>query len=406
MEQTSNCERIVHLVHGTFAHETEWIHPDSSLAKRVKASLGTETDVAPFNWSGDNSHSARRVAGDRLALKIRDFDRENPGKPQYIIAHSHGGNVASYALSDAEVSSKVTAVVCLGTPFIKAHARDLTGAQRLVRWVLIAGMLAVLIVTIAIVIAGIRLGFDPEFHKSLLKVRPALPEDFINSSLFPIYMIFTFFLVAGGVGWLFSRPLFWLWRFTNRKGLPGLAAAQADIIERLNAKFGNTPVLVVDTKGDEAAWWLALMSRIASFSYKILRPSRFTVMGMLILCALAGLPLLIEASQNSQTLSFLLFLLIIPILLFVTSTTILASLGWLLCLIWPAFFRSHPLGFGRDDFLQSFIVEISSNEIPEKSTRLHQETITVKGKGLRHSRLYQEEDVLGILDKWLKELLD
>ena len=401
MEQTSKHNAIVHLVHGTFAHEADWIQPDSALAHRVKKSLGIETEVFPFQWSGANSHAARRIAGNELAQKIRDFSRKSPQKSQYIIAHSHGGNVASYALSDAEVSSKVAAMVCLGTPFIKAHARDLAGAQRLARWILIASMLVVLIVTMAIFIEAIRLGFNPEMLKALPIKGPPIPDEFLDSSWLPIYLTVSLIMLAGGVGWLFSRPFVWLWRFVDRKALPGLATEQAEIIKHLNAKFRETPLLIVDATGDEAAWWLRSMSRIAAFPYKIWQPSRFMILGMLILCILAGALLFSEASLQKTANSFDIFLLAIPILLFAASSTILAAIGWLLCLLWPACFRSHALGFGRDDFLKNFIVEISATELPEVSSSLHHETVLVKGKGLRHSRLYREEGVLRILGDWL-----
>jgi hypothetical protein len=62
------------------------------------------------------------------------------------------------------------------------------------------------------------------------------------------------------------------------------------------------------------------------------------------------------------------------------------------------------LGFGKDDFLQNFIVEITSTETPENATHISRHTVTLRGKGLHHSRLYQEEQVRELISNWLKNL--
>lgn len=392
----------MHFVHGTFAREAEWIHPESKMGHCVKECLGDETIIEPFYWSGRNSHTARQVAGQKLSEKIRNIDYEKPGGLQYIIAHSHGGNVVSYALSDPGVSAKIAAVICLGTPFINVHGRDLIGSRRLVQWILIACMIVVLIVTCVIFLQGFMLGSNDEFRELLAKAEPPFPEAFVNSSLLPYFMAFFFSSLAAVTGWLFSWPFIWLWKFFNRKGLPGLAIKQSEIIEQLGAKFGDTPLLIVDAKGDEAAWWLATISRVAVLPYKLWRPSRLVAYGMLALSLLTGFSLWISMNEGSQDVSLSFFLLMVPAILFVTSTTILAGLGWVFCLVFPAIFRSHALGFGRDDFFKNFIVEITSSERPEKSNNLRQETVKVEGKGLHHSRLYQEESVFRILKEWLK----
>ena len=168
MQGSPNSRSIVHLVHGTFAREAEWIHPDSMMANQVRDCLGDETVIEAFKWSGANSHTARQIAGHELAEKIRKFDQGNPGKPQFIVAHSHGGNVAAYALGDGEIRSKISAVVCLGTPFILARARDLTGARRLVQWVLIACISVVLVIAFALIVEGTTSGLDPEKLQDIL----------------------------------------------------------------------------------------------------------------------------------------------------------------------------------------------------------------------------------------------
>lgn len=50
---------------------------------------------------------------------------EAPRAPHFVIAHSHGGNVALYALRDEGLKDRTTGVACLATPFIHVGERDL-----------------------------------------------------------------------------------------------------------------------------------------------------------------------------------------------------------------------------------------------------------------------------------------
>ena len=94
---TTKPARLV-LVHGTFAPNAEWTHPDSYLCSALRTRFPS-AEFLPFNWSGRNSHSARIAAGKQLGEFIRRLKNERPDRPCYVIAHSHGGNVALYALS-------------------------------------------------------------------------------------------------------------------------------------------------------------------------------------------------------------------------------------------------------------------------------------------------------------------
>lgn len=68
-----------------------------------------------FPWSGRNSHARRIQAGEQLATLI-DSLRKDPSDQVFIIAHSHGGNVALYSLKHVE---PVDGIVFLATPFLQ-----------------------------------------------------------------------------------------------------------------------------------------------------------------------------------------------------------------------------------------------------------------------------------------------
>ena len=415
----SNKQAILHLVHGTFAKDAEWIHPDSPLAETVSHSLGDNAHIEPFNWSGDNSHKARETAGIALADKIRNCNQRNPGSPQYIVAHSHGGNVAAYALSDSDVSANVIGVACLGTPFIKARARNLAGSRRLIQSILVASILMVLLLVTGIVSQGLDIfGDQQEYERLIDTMNEDMKElkekyDFFRNldtnkdkAIYKTqgarwYLAGFFILLAIGTGWLMIKPIIKLWRFALQIKLPGLSERQSELMTSLAAVFNSTPLLVIDAKGDEAAWWLTTVIRIASLPYRIWKPSNLTLAGIAVISILAIVQIYFHSKTSFGMTQMLIFM---ALLFFSLSTLVVYTAGWALCLIWPAIFRSHALGFGKDDFLQSFIVEITSTEAPENSTQISKHTVTVHGKGLHHSRLYKEEQVLELISNWFKNL--
>jgi hypothetical protein len=115
---------IVHLIHGTFAPDAEWTQEHAALATELNALFGSNIWVMPASWSGDNAFDARNMASAKLRDAIQFLQRYFPNSKQLLIAHSHGGNVALYALQDLAPGHNVTGCACLATPFIHARLRD------------------------------------------------------------------------------------------------------------------------------------------------------------------------------------------------------------------------------------------------------------------------------------------
>ncbi|MFZ3328128.1 MAG: hypothetical protein WA231_20570, partial [Methylocella sp.] len=97
----------------------------SPLVKALRTKLGDGVQVEPFQWSGRNSHYARSRAATALRQHIQNCSERYFGADQFVIAHSHGGNVALYALRDPAVRGDVRGIVGLSTPFIYCRRRDL-----------------------------------------------------------------------------------------------------------------------------------------------------------------------------------------------------------------------------------------------------------------------------------------
>lgn len=111
---------MVILVHGTWGRKSAWAFPDTShLVANLRAHLTTpEIEYTRYEWSGANRTSARieAAAGLMAVIKSELAQRE---RVIFIIAHSHGGNIALRAiaeLSDDERGS--VQAVLMATPFL------------------------------------------------------------------------------------------------------------------------------------------------------------------------------------------------------------------------------------------------------------------------------------------------
>lgn len=114
---------VVTLVHGTWARNAPWIRPDSAFLRHFVTSL-PNVHVEPFLWSGSNSHRARCQAAIELRRHIAICVQKYPAQDHFIVAHSHGGNVALYALRDSQTAVHVRGVACLSTPFLHCRRRN------------------------------------------------------------------------------------------------------------------------------------------------------------------------------------------------------------------------------------------------------------------------------------------
>ena len=127
MNQGKSKHKII-LIHGTFAPRTHWVdldaNPPPPLAYELRKQFAKLAQIKSFPWSGKNRPTHRREAAVRLARCLNHFLNKEKSKQVFIIAHSHGGNIAYDAASILPKSS-TRRVSCffLGTPFIIQKAR-------------------------------------------------------------------------------------------------------------------------------------------------------------------------------------------------------------------------------------------------------------------------------------------
>jgi hypothetical protein len=122
---------VITLVHGTFAKNAEWARPESQFSRWLASGLSSTVEVGSFDWSGLNSHDARRTGAVELVAYLSAKLREFPSSKHCVVAHSHGGNVALYAQADEAICGRLC-IVTLGTPFVSCSPRHLDKALKLV----------------------------------------------------------------------------------------------------------------------------------------------------------------------------------------------------------------------------------------------------------------------------------
>jgi hypothetical protein len=103
--------KTIVVVHRTFAASkegvTQWYElgkdHKNSFVNQVEAAVRSRGDVSSitwrvFRWSGANVHRQRLAAAEALYAEIRALLAASPTDELFLIAHSHGGNMALKAL--------------------------------------------------------------------------------------------------------------------------------------------------------------------------------------------------------------------------------------------------------------------------------------------------------------------
>lgn len=104
--------------------EPRWFEVGSKFYAGLSSGLSgllTTTDLSAFLWSGANSIEERRGAAARLAKTLDESVAAAPETPHFIIAHSHGGNVALSAREVMSGNPLNVHIVTMATPFLSIY---------------------------------------------------------------------------------------------------------------------------------------------------------------------------------------------------------------------------------------------------------------------------------------------
>ena len=250
---------VVTLVHGTFGRlpwtDAGWTRAGSRLRRRLGEAWGSADHAAalddggkdvvflPFRWSGMNWPGARYHAARRLRDHFAATAARYPDRGHYVIAHSHGGNVALYATRDAErepapapdrPNPLPAGIVCLSTPFIAAQPRPVTVFR-------FAATFSVLLLAVFALVANLM---GRVLAPTIARVDPS--------------DTFLYALVLNEVWLEFGLCAVAAWYATNL--LVTLARRRRD---RITVDALRTPVRIYRAVGDEASAVLATSSFFA-----------------------------------------------------------------------------------------------------------------------------------------------
>lgn len=233
------------IIHGTWGAKSDFAFAESQFCRGIGAAVRTPMTFERFQWSGANSFIDRAEASQRL----RDFVLQLPQHrlPVYLVAHSHGGNVASLALRDDIFAARVGGLVTLGTPYLGCHERH---------WLqLLEGA------------SGHIFLYCAFMGLALLGIFGA-----IGGAISLIHPIFSVLGVALLVGIFFVAA-----RSRDENVFAGfvqhLRERASEVVANHHVAFVQTKVLVINSRADEALWWLQKVTSATHLPFLVLHIS-------------------------------------------------------------------------------------------------------------------------------------
>jgi pimeloyl-ACP methyl ester carboxylesterase len=219
-----NSEKSLHfmpifvLIHGTFSRKAKWTERGSKLYEELRKAFPV-SKIEVFDWDAKNSHKSRIRAARDLETLVDKLSESFPRGKIFLVAHSHGGNIALYASRHFDCRSKLAGIVCMGTPFVIPSLRLMNPAYILMGP--LAGIFGAVGFMLAISIIG----------DSSLPFRPVLLCVISAMSL---------------MGVVFLRVFQGNW-------MNGANAEASKIMEQLDlSRLREPPILSVHSLGDEA----------------------------------------------------------------------------------------------------------------------------------------------------------
>ena len=406
----SNANIVITLVHGTFAPHAPWCGARSFLRKELKEKLGPAlVDFYPFGWSGGNSHSARGDAAEALAKKLAQLHAAAPRARHFIVAHSHGGNIALAAVSRLPDPDIISGIVNMGTPYLNARERDLQGSSG--------------IVSVLLTAAGGAIGMM--ISTPFMIITTNLLLRWLDKGMeWPAFIVGAFIML--GFVMVGVEKAQELWNGSLKHKLYDRAIRVASFFDVRRAS--KTPLLSIQVPWDEARTGLNLFERPSNVPFiafsRITQaltkatssfPVFFAWFG--VISALAGLSLIIEyrdtlwptIQQVHDIGSFfdVAALIVLPVFFALVLVMIVAL--FVLMAVVPRI-RSHRLGFGPEALLDYMVVRLTADTKPFHHSNISHQVIPVDRSLLdfhgepsliRHCFLYDSRYVITLIADWI-----
>lgn len=364
-------------MHGTFSPNAAWTKEDSDFYRALQNQLDGETIHRRIEWRGflgscaNNGHDYRIAGGRKLAEALKASFREFPDAEHWVIAHSHGGNVAFYALRNPEVAHRLDGIVTMATPFIQCKRRTYSEDAIMLWPLLIMAIGTVLLLVLFAALALYVLGFEGDAA--------------------------TIFVIAGTLAG--EIPLFVLWM--RRDQLPARFSAwqEATIQKLILPPPTRQQMLCVSIAHDEAGGLLKGMHMIAAWPHWLWDGVIYVpLMLFIFLFALIFGDAFLSSMSGKTGLARV-------------RGAFDAALGWgiligfvhlLVMAFLPKLTRALGIGFGQESVVDNLLVDIRSKLIPGDFPGLRQKAFSgVAGGILLHSRLYQSTEVISDIARFM-----
>lgn len=112
------------LIHGTFASGAHWVSDDAPIARVAGTPrLPRDRTNIRLGWGQLSPRSPTSCRSTRH--QSRHCRTGSAGPSPFLIAHSHGGNVALHTLQSESARKEVCGLICLNTPFLYVRRRSL-----------------------------------------------------------------------------------------------------------------------------------------------------------------------------------------------------------------------------------------------------------------------------------------
>jgi hypothetical protein len=403
---------VITLVHGTFAKGAAWVKPGSKLCTHLQKTLPGHVEIRSFEWSGKNEHLARAEAVSELKNQLTRQVDELPHADHYIVAHSHGGNIALYALADPTLQDRIIAAICLNTPFIAVLRRNMGNFAKMVRALLllfiVAGMSWLTVLAVAYLGGDLSLSL-PEIGAE--EVRP-----WWHVPLAAIITIFS--LVITPIG-LAAYLLGSLLSLVTKKG----RARREELIAELQLpNISKTRILCVNNADDEVHILFSVLLSITHLPYILLHHILLrTLVALVLLFGVVGAASVAIYGPNADQIGMLrqmepgLLREFLAAVLFgmsvLSSVAILPPIYVFSCAFIASFINllaSHvPLGMlasvSRTD-ADPFLIRFSTTQVPVISCHLEFHDLERSGKILGHLVPYDDEETLNLVARRIREL--
>ena len=453
-------QAIIILVHGTFAPDAPWTQAGSALRNAVLSHFGSiAVSFYQFNWLGslspryNNTNLARYDAGRRLGKLLQYFRAQFPAAQVFIVAHSHGGNVALYATEQApEVTVK--GIVTMGTPFLEVTPTPVSADVTLIELAKIvasASWLALILGSEVAGFAGLLLGASLMsrsgfFIKVLAGIVILLS---IGGGMWPFRAdgVELVWVPASGTTpahseirtkWVLTenaKQLRWDWENRLANDIAEFAQRkQLDLSTKFTARAPlSVPVLCMQTTTDDEP-----MIALGTIEPALEVPARLlanptlavSVAGLLfLLCGLGGLVFgvwvfvgLLRDAKASHDLSFgtvtvTMFASAVASLwvamgLSTVLTLVLVVLAPLSILARAPAAMPALIAYGSTDILAEYFVHTAALKSPKAPGGGTNDTCTPRlylfdpAAGLRHSQYYIDPQALEEMSAWLRHRYD